>query len=107
MGDQDKLMLRITASLERRPVVNVPEDFAARVMARVPARPVRARMPMMVVRQRYGVMALRAAVVVLLVTMLVIAAVFGRSSSWSLLELTCLVEMAGLVLWMGLGRRRI
>ena len=81
--------LAITQGLERPPVVDVPEGFAARVMAALPARRVRRRVSV-------GRAAALAALGVLLVALFLLAPHVGPSpASWSYaMEMLLLAQLA-------------
>jgi hypothetical protein len=86
----------VTRALEQAPATAVPADFAARVRAALPSRPpARARRSLVRV---YSTLA----IVALLVTLCVLAP-HARPSFTNLafdLELTLLLELAGIVAWL-------
>ncbi len=90
----------ITLALERQPAVVVPEDFAARVRASLPARPqVRARWSV-------GRIAATAAVAGLIVGLCWVAP-HTQPSFASLtfdLEMLMLAELAGVATWLAMRR---
>jgi hypothetical protein len=93
----------VTQALERRPVVRVPEDFAAKVAARLPA--VQARH---VLRPRFSVARVAAMMAMAVLTIVLFAiAPHVRTTGFSVsfgIEMLLLVELAGIVY--GLTRLR-
>lgn len=92
----------VVKGLERAPQVMVPEEFAARVMAALPAvRPARARM-------RVGRIATAAALVVLAVALFVLAprATPSFTNVAFDVEMLLLVELAGIGWWF-VARREV
>lgn len=96
MNNEDSVDARLTRALERKPAVDVPADFAARVAAQVPVR-----QAVVVVPTRYGLMAARIGMAVLLAALVVVAmrstghSVFGIAVEWVLCA-----ELAGLAAWL-------
>ncbi len=95
MTDEERIVL----ALEAAPGVEVPPDFAARVMARVPARPLlRAGR-----RTAYGRHAMLVCALVLCAVMLAVLPAATRGSlEWIALEWIALTQLAGIVLWWSL-----
>jgi hypothetical protein len=96
MNEVDPMDARLTGALERKPAMDVPADFATRVAAQVPVRPLVAlRVP------RYGLLAARIGMAVLLVALGLVAMrsnghpVFGAALEWMLCA-----ELAGLAAWL-------
>jgi hypothetical protein len=96
VNEVDSMDARLTRVLERKPAVDVPADFAARVVAQVPVR-----RAVVVVPARYGLLAARAGMAVLLAALVVVAmrttghSVFGMAVEWVLCA-----ELAGLAVWL-------
>jgi hypothetical protein len=96
MNEGDTIDARLTRALERKPAVDVPAEFAARVAAQVPVRRAVALPP-----ARYGLLAARVGMGVLLVALVVLAMrstghpVLGEALEWVLCA-----ELAGLALWL-------
>ncbi len=88
----------LTVSLEEKPEIAVPADFAARVAAGLPPKPVKSHAP------RHA--GLIAAMVFVFVLLVVCFANAKPTDGWIQLVFVVLVatEIAGLALW--LGRRR-
>src|SRR5690348_13293184 len=96
---------RITRALENAPHVTVPADFAARVMARVPARQAARHGLLLRQRTHYG-RNLMLGGAVLLCSLLVVVAVGGQpTAAWRLAEWTILAQLGGIGLWYGMARR--
>ena len=101
-----ELDARIVAALERAPHAQVPEGFAARVAARLPARRVSAYRQVRLKATRYGVTAAAACLIVLAVAMLGLAprtqidGPFWKAMEWTLCAQFCL-----LAAWLGVWRR--
>ena len=107
--EHDETMEALLRALETAPAVDVPADFTARVMARVPQharvaglRRARALTP------RYGRAAAFIGLGMLLVTMLFVSSVTGNSSVGAALQLLLLVQLCAYALWIGTAswRRR-
>lgn len=96
MSDVDLTDEWLTRALERKPAVEAPAGFAARVAGQVPARPVA-----VVPAARYGLMAARIGVGALLLALVVLATrspgrtVFGIAVEWILCA-----ELAALAAWL-------
>jgi hypothetical protein len=103
--NSDDLMKRITDALETHPEVTMPADFAARVMARVPAQTRRITLPA-ISRARYGRYALALAMLLILAAMLVFAPATRSSALWLTLQAMLFAQLAALVLWFGWLRHR-
>jgi hypothetical protein len=93
--DLDAVSLRVVSALERKPEVDVPAGFAARVAAQLPARRVAAVTP-----ARYGMMAIRIGIAALVVALVAVGMhssgrpVFGITLEWILCA-----ELVGLAVW--------
>lgn len=104
-GDMD----RIVQALEAAPSVTVPDDFAARVMARVPQQPQRRY----VLRQalqteaHFGRKLAVAALLILVVGMVLLAPHTAGSGTWLLLQGLLFAQLVALLLWMGIFYKRI
>ena len=97
MSDVDSMEERLTRALERKPAVDVPAGFAARVAAQVPVRRAVA-----VPTARYGLLAARIGMGVLLLALVVVAIHFpGRTMFGVALEWILCAELAGLAIWLG------
>jgi hypothetical protein len=97
---------RITRALERVPTVEVPADFAARLMTRLPERKV-ARVPAgwFVRRTHYGRNVLLAGAALLCCVLVMAAMASNGATAWWLMEWTALGQLAGIALWWGLAWR--
>jgi hypothetical protein len=104
MNENDPLMQQITAALETSPSVQVPSDFAARLMARVPQQKQRRIVVPAISRARYGRYAILAAMLLILVAMLVYAP-RSTSNMGLIIQFTLLAELAALALWFGSLRK--
>jgi hypothetical protein len=97
MSEVDSMEERLTRALERKPKVDVPAGFAARVAGQVPVRRAVA-----VPTARYGLLAARIGMAVLVVALVVLAmrhaddTVFGITVEWILCA-----ELVGLAAWLG------
>ena len=97
MSDVDSMDERLTRALERKPKVDVPAGFAARVAGQVPVRRAFA-----VPAARYGLLAARIGMGVLLLALVVVAIHFpGRTTFGVVLEWILCAELAGLAIWLG------
>ena len=97
MSDVDSMDERLTRALERKPKVDVPAGFAARVAGQVPVRRAFA-----VPAARYGLLAARIGMGVLLLALVVVAMRFpGRTMFGVALEWILCAELAGLAIWLG------
>jgi len=96
MSEVDSMEERLTRALERKPKVDVPAGFAARVAGQVPVRRAFA-----VPAARYGLLAARIGMGVLLLALVVVAmrstghTMFGVALEWILCA-----ELAGLAAWL-------
>jgi hypothetical protein len=104
MNEHDPLNDAITQALETKPTISVPDDFAARVMARVPQT--RRAVAPSISRGRYGRFALLCAMPLLVVAMLVLAPATHDSVLWLCMQTMLFAELAGIVLWFGWLRGR-
>jgi hypothetical protein len=97
---------RITRALESVPTVEVPADFAARLMTRLPERKV-ARVPAgwFVRRTHYGRNVLLAGAVLLCCVLVTAAVRSNGATAWRLTEWTALAQLAAIGLWWGLAGR--
>jgi hypothetical protein len=97
MKDAGEMDERLTRALERKPAVDVPDGFAARVAGLVPMRQAVA-LP----RARYGLMAARICVAALLLAVMVVATRWGgRTVSGVVVEWVLCGELIGLAMWLG------
>ena len=97
MSEVDSMEERLTRALERKPKVDVPAGFAARVAGQVPVRRAFA-----VPAARYGLLAARIGMGVLLLALVVVAMRFpGRTMFGVALEWILCAELAGLAIWLG------
>lgn len=102
----DEFNAALLRALETPPQIVVPQDFAARVMARIPQEPK--------ARQRftnaastapgYGRKAIFGALAVLVAIMFLVTPAAGTSRIWMTLELVLLAQLGIFVLWLGLSR---
>lgn len=98
---------RIIEALERVPEPAVPDDFAARVSAMVPAKKAPAVRRFATVRStRYGQIAMWVALVVLLVLVGFVSRGSERSVLAMTVEALLFVEFAAVAAWLGLRRWR-
>ena len=96
MSDTGSFEERVTRALERKPTVDVPAGFAARVAGQVPVRK-----QVAVPAARYGLLAARIAVVVLLVALVALTMRSGSHKViWVVLEWILCAELAGLAAWL-------
>jgi len=100
MNENDPFLKQMTNALETAPDVQVPGDFAARVMARVPQQKRRHIVMPAIARARYGRFAMLAAMACILIAMVAFAPE-GSSSMGILIESALLAQLAALVLWFG------
>ena len=108
-GNSDIEMDRILQALETPPDVTVPDDFTARLMARVPHQPQR-RFVLRQSLQTEGQFGRRLAFVALLVIvagMLLMAPHTAGSETWLLLQGLLFVQLVALLLWMGISYKRL
>lgn len=97
MSEVDSMEERLTRALERKPKVDVPAGFAARVAGQVPVRRAFA-----VPAARYGLLAARIGMGVLLLALVVVAIHFpDRTMFGVVLEWILCAELAGLAIWLG------
>ena len=109
------LELRVTQALERVPEVKITDDFAARVVARLPERQVAARESLgslarlsqtRLKQTRYGYGAIVASLVVLLVALAALAPrTAGHGVFWVVMECVLCGQFVALAAWLGAGRR--
>ena len=109
------LELRVTRALERVPEMNITDDFAARVVARLPERQVApleslARLRQTSLRQTglkqtgYGYGAIVASLVVLLVALAALAPrTAGHGVFWVVMECVLCGQFVALAAWLGAG----
>ncbi len=103
--EPDKTMQSIIEALETAPHVNVPDDFAARVMARLPQQSTRRlRMPALPARSHYGRTAAVTCMVILVVAMVVLAPHTMQSRTLGYMQALLFAQLAALLLWIGLNR---
>ena len=106
MTDDKMLEAEITRALEQKPVVAVPVDFAARVRMALPAEP-KVRAGRFAGRSVGQVTAVMGAIG--LMAGLCLLAPHARPSFASLafdLEMALLVELGGVVVWLGRAKGR-
>jgi len=97
MSDMDSMEERLTRALERKPAMDVPAGFAARVAGQVPVR-----RAVTVPVARYGLLMVRISVGVLLVALMVVAMhSAGHTMVRLALEWILCAELAGLATWLG------
>ena len=102
-------MDRIVQALEAAPRVAVPDDFAVRLMARVPAQ----RQPRYVLRRpwmmqpRVGRTLAAAALVLLLAGMVIAAPRTTGSGEWLLLQSLLFAQFAALLLWLSWSYKQL
>lgn len=102
-------MDRLIQALEAPPSVPVPDDFSARVMARVPLQ----RQRRYVLRQslqkeaHVGRSLVFVALLVLVAAMLVLAPHTTGSETWMVLQGVLFIQLVALVLWIGISYRRL
>jgi hypothetical protein len=95
---------RILRELERSPVISatIPQDFAARVAAKVPVR-----QPVAIRTSHYGRLLMAASLVVLFVALVVLAVRgFGGSPLGQAIEWTLCVQFLAIAVWMGTQSRQ-
>ena len=100
MRDANELEATITRALDRKPEVRIPEDFAARVRAALPAQ------SKVRVRRSVGRMAAAVAAAGLVLALCWLAP-HARPSFESVafdLEMVLVVELAGVAAWLGTRR---
>jgi hypothetical protein len=108
LNEQDAWTLRITAALEAKPSIPVPEDFSSRMAARLPSRPATTRViPKLIYRSHYGRITTQAMLAVLLAGMLLASALERHSGAWSVVQITLFSQFCALMLWLVLSRRRV
>jgi hypothetical protein len=107
------LELRVTQALERVPEVKITDDFAARVVARLPERQVAARESLgslarlsqtSLKQTGYGYGAIVASLVVLLVALAALAPrTAGHGVFWVVMECVLCGQFVALAAWLGAG----
>ena len=103
----------IVHALEAAPHVEVPDDFAARLMARLPAQPLTPPRRRFVPEQpwhaqvRVGRTFTAVALVVLLAGMLLAAPRTTGSVEWLLLQSLLFAQFAALLLWLGWSYKQL
>ena len=104
---QDEFNASLLRALETPPQIVAPQDFAARVMARIPQEPkTRQRFANVVsTAPGYGRKAIFGALAVLVAIMFVVTPAAGTSRVWMTLELVLLAQLGIFVLWLGFSRR--
>ena len=105
----DIAMDRMVQALEAAPDVPVPDDFAARLMARVPVQRQRRyvlRQPWKV-QPRVGRTLAAAALVLLLAGMVIAAPRTTGSTEWLLLQSLLFAQFAALLLWLGWSYKQL
>jgi hypothetical protein len=110
MNTNDTEMEAIIKALESAPDVAVPDDFAARLMARVPQQQTQRRYVLMQTPQaesHVGRTLAFAALLVLVVGMLLLAPHTPGSETWLLLQGLLFAQLVALLLWMGISYKRL
>ena len=90
-------MQQIVKALEAAPSVVVPDDFAARMMARLPQQPQRRYVLRQTMQTEAHVVA----------GMLVLAPHTAGSETWLLLQGLLFTQLVALLLWMGISYKRL
>lgn len=105
----DSQMSAITSALEAKPDVPVPDDFAARMMARLPeGQTHRLSVPVSVTSgSQFGRLAAYVSLVLLLAGMAVLAPRAQDSAVWLSLQGLLFLQFCALLLWAGMSRRRL
>jgi hypothetical protein len=98
----EHLEQRLTRALETVPMPPIPADFAARVASQLPAK-----RPESLTPTRYGQSAMRIGVVLILVTLLALAARASGRPDFGLAESFLLTLFVGLVLWLSVWRHSL
>ncbi len=101
MNETDPMMEQMTTALETAPDVHVPEDFAARVMARIPEQKTRRMVVPALPPARYGQFASVLGMVLIVAAMLYLAPQTRSSLTWLLMQGLLLAQLVCLVLWFG------
>ena len=95
--------MRIVHALEQAPRVRIPEDFAARVAAQVPASTVRLR-TVRVRARRIGVSVAAACLIALAIAMLALAPHTTHNTFYIALEWTLAAQFCLIAAWIGKPR---
>jgi hypothetical protein len=105
----DNEMEQIVKALESAPDVAVPDDFAARLMARVPEQPHRRYVIPQTLQtdSHVGRTLTFAALLVLIAGMLLLAPHTVRSATWLMLQGVLFAQLVALLLWMGISYKRL
>ncbi len=104
MNGEDDAEEQLVRALEKAPAVPIPDDFAARVMARIPHQPRRGYVLRGSFRKsRLGSLLLLMAMLVLVAGMLLAAPYTKDSSTWLILQGLLFAQLAALLLWVGLS----
>jgi hypothetical protein len=98
--------MRIVRALEQAPQVRIPQDFAARVAARVPANTVRLRAARVQVG-RVGFSVAAVCLIVLAIAMLAFAPRTTHSTFYLALEWTLAAQFCLIAAWMSGFTRRL
>ncbi|AFL88399.1 hypothetical protein Terro_2492 [Terriglobus roseus DSM 18391] len=107
MNEQNELTQQITTALEAKPLIAVPDDFSARLMAALPQKNI-VRLPQALPEgSHYGQRVTLAMLAFMLLGMVAAAALLGRSGAWSLAEDFLFLQFGTLTLWFVLSRRRV
>ena len=105
---QDPVMQQITDALEARPAVQVPDDFAARLMARVPQQQQRKlRVPALMAPSHYGHIALVAGIMLVLAGTIAVAPLTRTSPLWFGLQFLLLTQLVAFVILFGKTRHSL
>ncbi|WP_263383271.1 hypothetical protein [Granulicella arctica] len=97
--ESEKVEERLIRALEARPMVQIPADFAARVLQQLPRE-----RPVILARTNYGRLVMMICMVVLGVSLPLMVALHGIANAPVLrvTEWLLYVQFLGLVLWFGM-----
>ncbi len=99
---------RIVQALETAPHVPMPDDFTARVMARVPRQRQRHYVLLQSLRETHVGRSLAfAALLTLVAGMCLLAPYTTGSEVWLLVQGVLFAQLTGLLLWMGISYKRL
>jgi hypothetical protein len=96
----DELDQRVLRALETAPRVEIPADFAARVVSRLPAR----RRPVSLTPTHYGQSAVFLGMILTLVVLIALTLHNGRHASFGLAESLLLTQFLALTVWLSVRR---
>ncbi len=104
---QDETMTGLIRALEIVPSVDVPDNFTARVMARIPQKQSRVNLRYArALAPRYGRTMAFVSLGVLVAAMLLVTYFTGASGSWSALQFVLLLQLAAYVMWISFASWR-